>query len=212
MTFAKRHKRLLALLAVLLLATTAWAVDTKLSALTAMPGGATGDDLLYVVDDPNGTPTSYKVGRDELLLSWTGSANLTTLATGAVDVAELATATKAVGINLVLDGGGSEIAAGTQIWVEVPYAFTITSVRLGADQSGSIAVDIWKDTYANFPPTAADSITAAAVPTITTATKSEDTTLTGWTTAVSAGDWLKINVDSCATITRCTLSIRGTRS
>lgn len=81
-----------------------------------------------------------------------------------------------------------------------------------ADQSGSIVVDIWKDTYANFPPDNADSITAAAPPTISGAQKSQDATLTGWTTAIAAGDILAFNVDSCATITRVTISLKVEKS
>jgi len=81
-----------------------------------------------------------------------------------------------------------------------------------ADQSGSIVVDIWKDTYANFPPADADSITAAAPPTISSAQKAQDSTLTGWTTAVAAGDILAFNVDSVATVTRVTLSIKATKT
>ena len=85
-------------------------------------------------------------------------------------------------------------------------------MTLLADASGSIAVDIWKDTYANFPPTDADSITASAVPTITSATKSEDSTLTGWTTSITAGDILRFNVDSITTCKRVTLVLDVTRT
>jgi len=81
-----------------------------------------------------------------------------------------------------------------------------------ADQTGSIVVDIWKDNYANFPPTDADSITASAPPTISTAQKSEDSTLTGWTTSISADDILAFNVDSCSTIERVTISLKVTKS
>jgi hypothetical protein len=81
-----------------------------------------------------------------------------------------------------------------------------------ADQSGSIVVDIWKDTYANFPPTVADSITGSADPTITTATKGQSSTLTGWTTTITAGDILRFNVDSVTTIQRVTLALKVTRS
>ena len=76
-----------------------------------------------------------------------------------------------------------------------------------ADQTGSIVVDIWKDTYGNFPPTVADTITAAAKPTIAAGTKDTDTTLTGWTKAITAGDILRFNVDSAATVTKVTLSL-----
>ena len=81
-----------------------------------------------------------------------------------------------------------------------------------ADQSGSAVVDIWKDTYASYPPTGADSITASAKPTISAATKSEDATLTGWATSISAGDTLRFNVDSASTITRLTLILTVTKT
>jgi hypothetical protein len=111
------------------------------------------------------------------------------------------------GLNVVIDGGGEVITTGVKFDLEIPFACTITAVRLLADQVGSIVVDVWKDTYANFPPTDADSITASAPPTLSSAAKSEDTTLTGWTTSLSAGDILRVNVDSATTLTRVTLSL-----
>lgn len=116
--------------------------------------------------------------------------------------------TRAVGITI--DGGGSAITTGIKGDIYVPYGCTITAVTMLADQSGSIVVDIWKDTYANYPPTDADSITASAVPTITAALKSQDNTLTGWTTSVSAGDTLRFNVDSVTSITRLNLVLTVT--
>jgi hypothetical protein len=108
------------------------------------------------------------------------------------------------GIEFMIDGGGSVISTGIAGWLAAPFACTIKAVRLLADQSGAIKVDIWKDTYANYPPTDADSITASAVPEIAASgVKDEDTTLTGWTTAVAKGDILYYNVDSVATIERC---------
>ena len=112
----------------------------------------------------------------------------------------------------VIDGGGSAITTGIKGDVELPWAGTINQATLLADQSGSIVVDIWLEQYADFPPEDADSITAAAPPTITTATKSQDSTLSGWTTSVAAGDILRFNVDSCDTITRCTVSLKITRT
>lgn len=115
-------------------------------------------------------------------------------------------------IEFIIDGGGSAITTGVKGDIEIPFACTITAARVLADQSGSIVVDIWKDTYANFPPTDADSITASAPPTISTATKSEDTTLTGWTTSISAGNILRFNVDSVTTIQRVTVSLTCLKS
>lgn len=111
----------------------------------------------------------------------------------------------------VIDGGGVPITAGVKGDIEIPFACTITGVTMLADQSGSIVVQLWKDSYANYPPTLGDSIVASAPPTITSAIKSQDTTLTGWNKSLSAGDILRFNVASASVITRCTLSLKVTR-
>jgi len=115
-------------------------------------------------------------------------------------------------LQFVIDGGGSAITTGIKGDLQVPYNCTITAVRLLADQSGSIVVDLWVDSYANFPPTDADSITASAPPTISSATKSEDTTLTGWTPGITAGRIIRVNVDSITSITRVTGAITCVRT
>lgn len=69
-----------------------------------------------------------------------------------------------------------------------------------------------KDTYANYPPVDADSITASAPVTISSATKSQDSTLTGWTTSISAGDVLGFNVDSITTCQRVTIALKVTKT
>ena len=89
----------------------------------------------------------------------------------------------------------------------MPFSGTITAATLLADVSGSIVVDIWKDTYANYPPVVGDSITASAKPTLSAAIKSRDTTLTSWTTAIAAGDVLGFSVTSATTVTKVTLSL-----
>lgn len=111
-------------------------------------------------------------------------------------------------ITFIIDGGGATITTGVKGYLEIPFACTINRATALADQSGSIVVDIWKDTYANYPPVDADSITASAPVTISAATKSQDATLTGWTTSVAAGDILGFNVDSITTCQRVTIALR----
>jgi hypothetical protein len=111
-------------------------------------------------------------------------------------------------ITIIIDGGGSAITTGEKGHLEIPFACEIERVTLLADVSGSIVINIWKDTYANFPPAVGDKITADAPPTITTAVKSQDATLTGWTKTIAAGDILAFNVDSAATVTRVTLALK----
>jgi len=134
-----------------------------------------------------------------------GSATVIGTGTGLVDALEF-----------VIDGGGSALTTGMKGYLEVPYACTISQATLLADQSGSVVVDIFRSTYSAFaPPThpvSGDKLTASAPPTISSTTKSQDATLTGWTTSLAAGDVLGFNVNSATTITRVTCSLKVTRT
>jgi len=119
---------------------------------------------------------------------------------------------KVSSIEFMIDGGGSAIVTGIAGYVEIPFACTITQVSLLADQTGSIKVDIWKDSYANYAPTDADTITGGNEPEISSGVKDQDGTLTSWTTSISAGDILIFNVDSIATIEKCLVSLKVERT
>ncbi|MFA6065240.1 MAG: hypothetical protein WCW44_01255 [archaeon] len=121
-----------------------------------------------------------------------------------VSVNELSTQS----FGVTIDGGSSAITTGVAGYVQIPYDCIIKSWTLLADQSGSIVLDVWKSAYANSPPTVANTITASAKPTLSSVQKNTDSTLTGWTTSVSAGDVIGFNIDSAATVTKVTLSIK----
>lgn len=118
-------------------------------------------------------------------------------------------------VGFSIDGAGSAITTGGKGFIVVPYSGTITKATLlstdASATAGSIVIDIWKDIYDNYPPTDADSITASAPPTLSSANKSQDTTLSGWTPTVTAGDILGIYVDSASTVTRVLLQLEVTR-
>lgn len=115
------------------------------------------------------------------------------------------------GLEFTVNNSGNVVGTGVAGDMVIPFACTITGVYLYADQTGSIVIDLWKDTHGNFPPTVADTITASAKPTLSSANKYSDTTLTGWTTSIAAGDIIRVNVDSASTITRFTLVLRVKR-
>jgi hypothetical protein len=110
---------------------------------------------------------------------------------------------------ITIDGSGSPITTGIKGDVYVPVNLTITGWTLIADQVGDIQIDVWKDTYANFPPTITDSITGSELPTLISQNKNQDNSLSTWNASLSAGDILRFNVDSSSTVTRVTLSIYG---
>lgn len=115
---------------------------------------------------------------------------------------------KTADIAFIIDGGGAAITTGIKGDLQINFDCTITANTVLLDQSGSIVIDIWKDTYANYPPTGADSICASAKPTVSTATKSTDSTLTGWTTSITAGQTLRFNVDSITSATRALIDLK----
>jgi hypothetical protein len=100
------------------------------------------------------------------------------------------------------------ITTGEKFWYTIPEDCEVESWQITADQSGSIVIDVWVEDYANYPPDNADSICAAAPPTLSGSIKAASSTLTGWTTALSSGDIIKFNVDSVSAVTRIELVLK----
>ena len=188
--------------------------------LSVADNGVLNDDQLVL-----NTDGTVDVGGNEVMTTASSSTSLTDTADILYE-AELNTFAKLdtqiadkdlantieAAIEFVIDGGGSAITTGIKGDLEIPFDCTITRVTLLADQSGSIVVDLWVDTYANFPPDDNDSIADAGTPpTISTADKGQDSTLTSWTVALSAGETLRYNVDSVTRIERCTVSLLVTK-
>lgn len=106
------------------------------------------------------------------------------------------------------DGNGAAVLAGSKVRLRIPIAGTIQKATMFGDVSGSAVLGIAKVAYSSYTGTGSgSSIVASAAPTITSATKSQDTTLTGWTTSVAANDILEFSVTSCSSITQLTISL-----
>lgn len=115
------------------------------------------------------------------------------------------------GITFSVDGGGVVLPTGIVGEFEVPYAATINRSTLLCFPTGGIQFDIWKSTYAGAMPTVANTIVASAPPTITNDVKSQDTTLSGWTTSIAAGDILRYNINSISGVQRVSLTLKVTK-
>lgn len=84
--------------------------------------------------------------------------------------------------------------------ITIPINCTIRRVTLlTIGGTGSCVVDIFKSAYSGYPPSS--SICASAKPTIVGGIKYQDATLTGWTTAITAGDCLTFSLASSSTFT-----------
>lgn len=120
--------------------------------------------------------------------------------------------TTTVSKQLFIDGGGSAITAGAKGFFYVEVASTITGWQLAADQAGNCLINIWRDTFANHPPTSADIISPAGAPYLDAMARNSGTDMTGWTTSVPAGSMIRVNVQSASTITMLMVSLVMTRA
>lgn len=185
---------------------TALAVNTGSAGAPVLFNGALGTPSSGTLTNATGLPVGG--------ISATGTPSNTTYLRGDGSwqtVSASASSTGAVGYTI--DGGGAVLQTGIAgTGVQVPFACTIDSVTLLADVTGSVVIDIWKDSYANFPPTVADTITASAKPTLSSAVKYTDSTLTGWTKSITAGDVLYFNVDSVTSVKNLQIILKVTKA
>jgi hypothetical protein len=156
-----------------------------------------GPDLSRVEWEASGTHVIDGVPAGELLVS--NGASI-----GGISPVEL----PRYGDIIFTFGNGIDLidAGEPEQWIEIPFNCSIQSARLIADATGDFQVDIWKSTFAAFPPTVADSITAGTPPVLTSNSKSENA-LTGWTKSLARGEWLKVHINSSSLVKRVVLSI-----
>lgn len=87
------------------------------------------------------------------------------------------------------------LTAGKVAYLRVPFTCTIMAWSIQVD-TGTATVDIWRVPNGSAVPTNSNSITASATPAISSGTAVRSTTLTGWNTAVAAGDIVGIALEN----------------
>lgn len=164
------------------------------------------------------TTGNYAAGDAEGGAATSGDSATSFFSTGTIESARLPSTVTEHEISITFDGGGSELVDNTAIPFPIKHAWTVTGYEIIADQSGSVAFDIWVegDPYdgsnvLDNPPADADSVTASAAPSLTAQRGKFSTTLTGWDTAWAANSMGMVTIDSATTITRATLIIYYTK-
>ena len=110
-------------------------------------------------------------------------------------------------VNFVLDNGSIDITAGSKGYLNIDVTGEIESWMLVSENTGTIVVDIFKTTYAQFP-NGFTSIVGSEFPRLTNQAKNKDDNLSTWNTQITAGDILDFRVSSCSGITKCSVFLR----
>lgn len=99
---------------------------------------------------------------------------------------------------VIFDGGGAVLATGIRGYIFIAHDAYIESATLGLGATGSMTVDVYACSYADYnPPTvpaAGNSITGGNLITVIDNVKSQDITLTDWTRDIAANTWLAFDI------------------
>lgn len=109
-------------------------------------------------------------------------------------------------------GGGNAVVSLPVNNVTIVYekSYTITRVTIvTTGGSGSCTVDIWKSTVGTAP-TVGNSITGGTPPAISAAISYDNSTLTGWTTAISPGNTLTFVLTATSSFTSVVVQVTTT--
>ena len=116
-------------------------------------------------------------------------------------------------IHVTIGSGTTVPTTGIKGYLEVPFNARVTRWTLMADASGSAQIDIWKDTWANFPPTDADSIVGAGTEPYLSGEQARRDTAPDWDQlTLNEGDILVFNLDSVVTCKQLDLDIKVERT
>jgi hypothetical protein len=173
--------------------------------LSTNASGGTYNMFLFGVETRPGTagPTGPTGATGSAGSNGTNGSNGAAGATGATGPTG---ATGSTGSNQGFGAAFGSVASGSPAlvadtaYITVPHACTIAAWNITVN-AGTATFDIWKVATGTAIPTSSNSITASAQPAISTGTAIHSTTLTGWTTSVSANDIVGINLKTVSTAT-----------
>jgi len=176
---------------------------------TGVPSNSSGSDGDYYLDDSTGNVYRRSGGVYSIVSNIKGAAGATgtagvagatgpTGATGATGAAGTAGITP-IGATWVIGAGIITIPVNlVPAYADITCAITGVTI-LTEGGTGSCVIDIFKSAIG--APTSANSICGSSKPTISAGKTYSDTTLTGWTTAIAAGDTLRFSLVSSSTFT-----------
>jgi hypothetical protein len=109
-------------------------------------------------------------------------------------------------INFIVDSGNVNMTAGDKGELTIDVSGVIDSWKIFADTPGDMQINIKKSDYSTYP--TFTSICGGNFPTLVSSDKAYDETMTGWDTAIRAGDILRYEVVYASNITRFLISFK----
>lgn len=108
------------------------------------------------------------------------------------------------------------ISPGLKGYLTCPNFLLLNSWTVLGNAAGSIVIDIWKVSLAQFlasgPPTAANSITALTPPTLVDQSAAQSFSFPLWTVQFAQNDVFAFNIKSVSGLARCTLVLNCIRA
>jgi len=118
-------------------------------------------------------------------------------------------AVQPIALNLILSAG--ILTSGYKGHIQSPINFTIATVTTAGSSAGNSTIYIYVG--GTLPLGIGDSIVGTAPIALSGTAVDIKSTFTGWSgTAITAGQWIGINVSSAGTIAAVTMSIVGNRT
>lgn len=110
-------------------------------------------------------------------------------------------------IAFAFDGGGTALSSGQTTYIpDIPFACVISGWSIAVDQ-GTASADVWVIPDGTTLPTAANRITASAMPTVSGGLRQRSTNVAGWSTAISAHSVLAFNLASVSGATKVSVGV-----
>lgn len=106
---------------------------------------------------------------------------------------------------ITIDGSGNVIRCGQKGFIIIPYNCAILSWSIIGNASGNCAVDLWKSASV---PTSANTITGTQKPILHCQQVNFSSSVSTWTTGLTANDIIAFNVISAETVTKVTVTIK----
>lgn len=146
---------------------------------------------------------------DPQVENWPGGALFTPeQLTGIQSIADNAAVASQIvngGIGAGFDSRPYQLGFADPVQATALYSGTITGMTIISDQPGSCVIQIYKSSAGGFPSFL--SIVAGTPPTLSSVQLATDTTLTGWTTAVTEGDIFLFVLVSASTIEQVVVTL-----